>query len=56
LELKITDREIKAHASTVARGDIRRLYAGVRTWIAEPVLKRATLSERAEIKRENVKD
>lgn len=50
LQLKIWGREIKAHASAVARRDIRHLHAGIRTWIAEPVVKRATSNEPAETK------
>lgn len=40
------EREINAHASTVSKQDIRRLHAGVRTWIDEPVVKKR-LVERA---------
>jgi hypothetical protein len=50
--------EIEAHASAVAKRDIRYLHIGIRTWIAEPVVKgphQISLQKQKEL-RENVND
>ena len=43
-------REIKAHASTVAKRNIRRLHTEVRTWIFQTVAKRNISRLRAEVR------